>query len=267
MRRTTDLVPGPSGCGTSTPTGTTSTPRSQADSTGGEDFLRQLYATHGAAMLRYAVRLLGGDWYSAEDILQEACLRAWKHACTLDMNVAEARPWMFVVVKNLVTDHRRARGIRPPERSALDGLRINPYDDGTIGRFLTRHTVLQAFGDLTEQQREIIKFMYYLECSVAEVAEHLGIPAGTVESRSHYALRALRKVLADRGLAPMGQNQTSRGPLPLRGADHARPAGQHSRIPRGPRARERLRGTDTAPTPAERTAHTAAAPRLGHGSL
>ncbi|MEV6962453.1 sigma-70 family RNA polymerase sigma factor [Streptomyces sp. NPDC051207] len=202
MRRTTDLVPGPSGPGTCTPTGSTSGPRADESSTSGEEFVRRIYAEHGALLLRYAARLLGGDWHRAEDILQEAALRAWKRSTTLGLNVTEARPWMFTVVKNLVIDHRRARSIRPPENSSLDVLRTDPCQDGTIERFLTSHTVLEAFEDLTEQHRDIIKLMYYLECSVAQVADHLGIPPGTVKSRSYYALRALKKALHDRGVTP-----------------------------------------------------------------
>ncbi|MER8223611.1 sigma-70 family RNA polymerase sigma factor [Streptomyces sp. NPDC094143] len=194
MRRTTDLVPGPSA------PGTPSTTHDDANGISGEDFIRRLYAEHGTLLLRYAARLLGGDWHRAEDILQEAALRAWKHATTLGLDVHEARPWMFTVVKNLVIDYRRARSIRPPEHPTSDTLDIpTPHHDPTE-RLLARHAVLEAFEDLTEQHRDIIKLMYYLQCSVAEVSEHLGIPPGTVKSRSYYALRALKKALHDRGV-------------------------------------------------------------------
>jgi RNA polymerase sigma-70 factor (ECF subfamily) len=59
--------------------------------------------------------------------------------------------------------------------------------------------VLEALRDLNEQQRTVIQLMYYLECSVAQAAEHLGIPSGTVKSRAFYAMRALRKALEERG--------------------------------------------------------------------
>ncbi|MCL7429403.1 sigma-70 family RNA polymerase sigma factor [Streptomyces sp. YS415] len=161
------------------------------------EFIRSLYAQHGSLLLRYAVRLLGGDWHRAEDVLQEAAVRAWRHASVLGLKVEEARPWMFTVVRNLVTDHHRARLIRPPEVSTQ--LLDMPVEDGLDG-LLTRRAVTEALEELSEQHREVIQLMYYLECSVAQAAEHLGIPPGTVKSRSYYALRALRKVLAERGI-------------------------------------------------------------------
>lgn len=163
-----------------------------------EEFIRELYAEHGTLLLRYAARLLGGDWHRAEDIVQEAAVRAWKHASALDVNVSEARPWLYTVVKNLVIDQHRARKVRPAETMSLELLDIS-VADGTE-RLLTSQVVIEALGELTDQHRDIIKLMYYLECSVAQVSEHLGIPPGTVKSRSYYALRALRKVLEDRGV-------------------------------------------------------------------
>ncbi|MFF3248782.1 sigma factor-like helix-turn-helix DNA-binding protein [Streptomyces sp. NPDC002870] len=71
--------------------------------------------------------------------------------------------------------------------------------DGTE-RLLTSQVVIEALGEMTDQHREIIKLRYYLECSVAQVSAHLGIPPGTVKSRSYYALRPLRNVLEDRGV-------------------------------------------------------------------
>ncbi|MFF3248725.1 sigma-70 family RNA polymerase sigma factor [Streptomyces sp. NPDC002870] len=191
MRRTMDAVPGTSTVGMTKHS-------DEALSDRCEEFIRELYAEHGTLLLRYAARLLGGDWHRAEDILQEAAARAWKHASALEMNVSEARPWLYTVVKNLVIDQHRARKVRPAETMSLELLDIS-VADGTE-RLLTSQVVIEALGELTDQHREIIKLMYYLECSVAQVSAHLGIPPGTVKSRSYYALRALRKGLEDRGV-------------------------------------------------------------------
>jgi RNA polymerase sigma-70 factor (ECF subfamily) len=110
-------------------------------------------------LLRYAARLLGGDWHRAEDILHETALRAWKHALALGLDVAEARPWMFTVVKNLVIDHRRARTVRPPEAVALDTLHDATAPDDDVERLLTSHLVTGALDDLTEHHREIIRLL------------------------------------------------------------------------------------------------------------
>ncbi|MER7485080.1 sigma-70 family RNA polymerase sigma factor [Streptomyces sp. NPDC126497] len=160
-------------------------------------FIKHLYDQYGSLLLRYAARLLDGDWHKAEDILQETAARAWKHAQFLGTRSEHIRPWLFTVVKNLVIDHHRARQIRPLELMLAEEL--DAVWDGTDST-LTSHVVLEALRELNEQQRTVIQLMYYLECSVAQAAEHLGIPPGTVKSRAFYAMRALRKALEERGV-------------------------------------------------------------------
>jgi RNA polymerase sigma-70 factor (ECF subfamily) len=66
-------------------------------------------------------------------------------------------------------------------------------------RIVRSRLVHDALAGLTEQQREIIRLMYYAQWSISQVAERLDIPAGTVKSRSYYALRALRRALDSTG--------------------------------------------------------------------
>ncbi|MEU5489376.1 sigma-70 family RNA polymerase sigma factor [Streptomyces sp. NPDC020196] len=171
--------------------------RHTASDTDCEVFVTHIYDQYGPLLVRYAARLLDGDWHKAEDILQEAAARAWKHAKLLGTRNDHVRPWLFTVVKNLVIDHHRARQIRPLELMPAEELDAS-WD--SADSTLTSHVVLEAMKDLNEQQRTVIQLMYYLECSVAQVAQHLGIPPGTVKSRAFYAMRALRKALAHRGI-------------------------------------------------------------------
>ncbi|MFL1905828.1 sigma-70 family RNA polymerase sigma factor [Streptomyces tauricus] len=160
-------------------------------------FIRHIYDQYGLLLLRYATRLLDGDWHKAEDVLQEAVARAWKHAQFLGTRSEHVRPWLFTVVKNIVIDHHRARQIRPMELMPTEELDA-VWDSAEST--LTSHVVLEALRELNEQQRTVIQLMYYLECSVAQAAEHLGIPPGTVKSRAFYAMRALRRALEERGI-------------------------------------------------------------------
>ncbi|MDG9708945.1 sigma-70 family RNA polymerase sigma factor [Streptomyces sp. DH10] len=166
--------------------------RHVASDTDCDAFIRDIYEQYGPLLVRYAARLLDGDWHKAEDILQETAARAWKHARLLGTRGDQVRPWLFTVARNLVIDHHRARQIRP-----LELMRVEDLDtswDG-MGSTITSHAVLEALRELKEQHRTIIRLMYYLECSVAQAAAHLGIPPGTVKSRAFYAVRALRKAL------------------------------------------------------------------------
>ncbi len=96
-------------------------------------------------------------------------------------------------------DGLRARAVRPPEvGDACLEYRVCGEDD--MDKVATAHEFRQALDALTPCQRVVLVDMYYRGCSVAEVAQRLSIPVGTVKSRSYYALRALRAALAKRGL-------------------------------------------------------------------
>ncbi|MFK4104200.1 sigma-70 family RNA polymerase sigma factor [Streptomyces sp. NPDC019531] len=162
-----------------------------------EAFVREVYERHGRDLLRFANRLLGGDWHQAEDIVQEAVARAWNHLEILQ-NPDEARPWLFTVVRNLVIDHQRARRIRPPEVPAAERPETPTADQ--VDRMLTSQVVADALRELSAQHEEVIRLMHYSRYTVADAAEHLGVPPGTVKSRCYYAVRALRSALVSRGV-------------------------------------------------------------------
>ncbi|GHH37093.1 sigma-70 family RNA polymerase sigma factor [Streptomyces candidus] len=171
--------------------------RHVAPDSDGDAFIRDIYEQYGPLLLRYATRLLDGDWHKAEDILQETAARAWKNARYLRPRGEQIRPWLYTVARNLVIDHHRTRQIRPLELMPVEDLDAS-WD--TTESALTAHALLRALRELTEQQRTVIRLMYYLECSVAQAAEHLGIPPGTVKSRAFYAVRALRRELEKQGV-------------------------------------------------------------------
>jgi RNA polymerase sigma-70 factor (ECF subfamily) len=148
--------------------------------------------------LRYAARLLGGDWHKAEDLLQEATARAWKKFRSAGTDPVSIRPWLFTVVRNLAIDHHRAQLIRPSETQAIEDIDL-PVDDA-IEHILNSQIILNALSQLTPAHREVLTLTYYGGYSVAQAGELLGIPVGTVKSRSYYALRALRDILHARGV-------------------------------------------------------------------
>jgi len=161
-------------------------------------FIRALYAEHGGALLRYALHLTGGDRQKAEDLVQETIVRAWRHPEALADR--PARPWLFAVARNLAVDAYRARQSRPPEtgQDAFDTLPAHDDADRTLESW----AVAEALASLRPDHRSVIVETYYRGCSVAEAAATLGIPAGTVKSRTYYALKALKLALQERGLAP-----------------------------------------------------------------
>lgn len=183
--------------GTTAPDLTRPNPLHLASDVDCDAFLRDIYDRYGPLLVRYATRLLDGDWHKGEDILQETAARAWKHSGLLGSGTERLRPWLFTVVRNLVIDHHRARRTRPLELVPVEELDVTC--DSTAST-VDSHVVLQALGELNEQQQTVIRLMYYLECSVNQAAEHLGIPPGTVKSRAFYAVRALRRALEKQGI-------------------------------------------------------------------
>ena len=164
-----------------------------------EAFVGGLWAEHGDALLGYVTRLVG-DSARAEDIVQETMLRAWRNADHLDVGTRSLRPWLFTVAGHLATDQHRARRSRPEvvDSEALEGRSVG---DG-IDRAVDAWEVADALGALSPEHRAVLVETYYRGRSVAEAAVALGIPGGTVKSRTYYALRALRLALEERGWRP-----------------------------------------------------------------
>jgi RNA polymerase sigma-70 factor (ECF subfamily) len=163
-----------------------------------EALVRTLYSEHAGPLLRYALHLTSGDRQRAEDIVQETLLKAWLHPDAISDR--PARPWLFAVARNLAVDAYRARRARPHEVGE-GALELIPVPD-EADRALESWAVADALRSLRPEHRGVLFETYYCGKSVAEAAAALGIPAGTVKSRTFYALRALKLELEERGLAP-----------------------------------------------------------------
>jgi RNA polymerase sigma-70 factor (ECF subfamily) len=164
-----------------------------------EELLDALYAEYAGPLLEYVQRLVGGDRHQAEDIVQETLLRAWRHAGELSSE--DARPWLFTVARRLVVDGYRRRSVRPRAVAAESVIVAMPAPD-ELERALLAWEVGEALRTLSAEHRRVLLEVHYRDRPVAEAAAVLGIPEGTVRSRTFYALRALRLALEERGGMP-----------------------------------------------------------------
>jgi RNA polymerase sigma-70 factor (ECF subfamily) len=160
-----------------------------------DEFVGRLYAEEGAAVLYFVTRLSAGDRHRAEDIVQETMLRAWQHAPALARSGRSPRPWLFTVARRLVIDAKRLRDTRPQEIGEEMAASV-PSAEAGIDTVIARDEVVAALSTLAPIQREVLVHVHYFGRSVAETAELLGVPQGTVKSRMFYAVKLLRTTLA-----------------------------------------------------------------------
>ena len=167
--------------------------------------LRILYADHAGPLLGYVLKLTNGDRAQAEDVVQETFLRAWQHSEAFEPDRGSPRAWLCTVARNIVVDHARARRSRPQEVGE-DGLHLAASRGATAedsyDRMILGWEVAEAMATLSPDHRAVLRETYFKGLSVAEAADVLGIPAGTVKSRTYYALRALRSAFEERGIKP-----------------------------------------------------------------
>lgn len=163
------------------------------------DLMRALHDEHAAALWSYAMRLTGGDRARSDDVVQETLLRAWRHPQVLDRGDT-ARSWLFTVARRIVIDEwRTARSRSEVPVAELPGGERYATADETEQTMLA-FCVAEALHRLSDAHRQVVVECHYRGHSVAEASARLGIPEGTVKSRLHYALRALRLALEELGV-------------------------------------------------------------------
>lgn len=158
--------------------------------------LRALSDAHAASVRRYVVHLTGNP-SGADDIVQETLLRAWRTPKIMSQPPEGTRSWLFTVARNLVIDEYRSA--RKRHELTTDELPERAERDRTDALFEAL-LVEEALGALGYEHRAVIVHAYYGGRSIAEVAAVLEIPEGTVKSRLHYGLRALRLALQEKGV-------------------------------------------------------------------
>lgn len=161
------------------------------------DLVRLLYDEHAGAVYAFCVRWTA-DAQRAEDVVQEVFLRAWRNLSSVDLQSRPVRPWLLAVARNLLTDLHRAQGSRPQLVDDTALAQVPAPDE--LDRAVESWRVAAALQRLSPEHREVLVHSHWLGRSVAETAALLGVPPGTVKSRTYYALRALRLALEETGM-------------------------------------------------------------------
>ena len=133
------------------------------------------------------------DAQAAEDAVQEALIKAWRDLRSLrELDRFDA--WMHRLLVRACYDQSRQRRRFSVEVGDIAIERLDPTDD--YARVANRDELERAFLHLTMEHRAVLVLTHYVGLPAPEVARILGIPAGTVYSRLHYAVRTMRTAIA-----------------------------------------------------------------------
>lgn len=163
-----------------------------------EKLMRALYEQHADVLLRFVLRFTP-DRSSAEDVVQETMLRAWRHLDRIDPTRGNPRSYLLTVARNVLTDRWRASERRPRLVTDDQALRDAPGDED-VDRALDGWLISEALSRLSAEHAAVVQALFYEDQSVADAAIALGVPQGTVRSRSYYAVRALRAAFDEMGV-------------------------------------------------------------------
>jgi RNA polymerase sigma-70 factor, ECF subfamily len=153
-----------------------------------------LYRRYARSVFGLALRRLG-DRGRAEDAVQETFASIWRSAASYRPDRGPGAPWLYAVARNAIVDRTRGRVDVPaeiPEQAAHE-----PGPPELAEQSWVAWRVHRALEELPDREREVIALAYWSGLSQSEVAEFLGLPLGTVKTRTRSALAHLADVLGE----------------------------------------------------------------------
>lgn len=153
-----------------------------------------LYQRYARPVFGLALRRLG-DRGRAEDAVQETFASIWRSASSYRPDRGPGAPWLYAVARNAIVDRARSRADLPSEIPETADEGAGPADQAEQSWVSWR--VHRALEELPEREREVVTLAYWSGLSQSEVAEFLGLPLGTVKTRTRAALAHLADILGD----------------------------------------------------------------------
>ena len=137
-----------------------------------------------------------GATTGTDDLVQETMVRLWKSAGRFDPARGSEPTFVATVTRNVVIDRARREAARPSVPTA-DAHELAPPVEPAADSIATRLAVRAALSQLAPAQRELVRMAYFEQLTQKEVAVRLGLPLGTVKSRTFHALKELRSFLEE----------------------------------------------------------------------
>jgi RNA polymerase sigma-70 factor (ECF subfamily) len=159
---------------------------------GDRSAFERLYGRYARTVFGLALRRLG-DRGRAEEAVQETFISVWRSARSYAPERGPGAPWLYGIARNAIVDRSRVRQESPAE--APDEPSADAGPDERAEQAWTQWQVHRALELLPAREREVIALAYWSELSQSEVAARLGIPLGTVKTRTRSALLHLAELL------------------------------------------------------------------------
>jgi RNA polymerase sigma-70 factor (ECF subfamily) len=153
-----------------------------------------LYRRYARPVFGLALRRLG-DRGRAEDAVQETFASVWRAARSYRPERGPGAPWLYAVARNAIIDRSRIRNEPPAELPEEPSSEPGPPERAEAG--WTAWRVHRALEELSDNERVVLELAYWSGLSQSEIAEYLGIPLGTVKTRTRSALARLADLLEE----------------------------------------------------------------------
>jgi RNA polymerase sigma-70 factor (ECF subfamily) len=128
----------------------------------------------------------------AEDVLHDVFVEAWEKAGQFRPDRATVRTWLAMRMRSRCLDRMKSHAVSKSEGWAEGFEPPSYFSAGRLPRMVDANRATDALNGLSKEQREVLELGYFKGLSSGEISGQLGIPTGTVKSRTRSALAALR---------------------------------------------------------------------------
>jgi len=162
---------------------------------------RELYVLYSAPLFSLAVRLVH-DRSAAEELLQDAFVKIWRHAIAYDARKSRPFTWAVTIVRRTCIDYLRMHRTAPTlipfaaEAASSSALATSEISRRFADANETSHQVQDALAEISPDQRQALELALYSELTHAEIARQLKQPVGTIKTWIRRGLLDLRTTLA-----------------------------------------------------------------------
>lgn len=164
-----------------------------------------LYEHYSPALYHVVLRIVRREEV-AQEVLQDVFVKIWKQSNSYDVGRGRLFTWMSRIAKNAAIDKTRSKNFKATNRTdSIDNF-VGDSVDFSNNINIKDSGLRKVVSELDDKYHEIIDYLYFKDFTQSETSKALGIPLGTVKSRSRLALKALRQLL---------QNEQFLLPIPL----------------------------------------------------